>query len=67
MNQPSRLRRRLLGYNRSAAQSTNEAAVSADEKLAGYIAAINQDSFDAEQHPHIYGDERVLLFEATVF
>ena len=56
MNQPAK-KPRLLSYNRPSAQSTDEAAVSADDKLANYITAINQDSFDAEQHPHIYGDK----------
>ena len=48
---------RLLNYNRPAVQSTDKAAVSADDKLVSYIAAINQESFDAEQYPHIYGDK----------
>jgi len=31
--------------------------VSPDDKLANYITAINQDSFDVEQQPHIYANK----------
>jgi len=35
--------------------------VSPDDKLANYITAINQDSFDVEQQPHSYANKEIIV------